>query len=92
MPQDQYRVYTEACELGDLLDTLEKYSKAWRRRRNVCHWLEAHEDIIEERKNRDEAVDGKDDKKIGRDVNALRVAAWRQYLKARNARAKVEEP
>jgi hypothetical protein len=57
----------------------------------MYRWLEAHEDIGEERGKLDDA-EGKNKKKHGRQLDAVWNAAWRQYLKARIARQKIEEP
>ncbi|KAH7092317.1 hypothetical protein FB567DRAFT_625351 [Paraphoma chrysanthemicola] len=55
--QRRYRIFNEACGLGDLFRALISYSKPWHKRRNMFRWLEAHPEIIEARE-RDETERG----------------------------------
>ena len=38
-------MFNEVCDLGDLLEALDWYSRKWRRRRNMYRWVETNADL-----------------------------------------------
>ncbi|CAO2652089.1 Nn.00g003720.m01.CDS01 [Neocucurbitaria sp. VM-36] len=43
--QRRYRIFNEICDLGNLLNALDWYSRAWRRRSNRYRWIYNHPNI-----------------------------------------------
>ncbi|KAH7068372.1 hypothetical protein BKA63DRAFT_607075 [Paraphoma chrysanthemicola] len=88
--QRRYRVFNEACELGDLYRALTSYSKPWLKRRNMFRWLETHPEISEA-KERYEAemedsqdIDDGETERLG--LQDAIEEAWDEYEKERTRR------
>ena len=41
----RFRVFNEVCDMGDICQSLDWYSRRWRRRRNMFRWQNSHPEI-----------------------------------------------
>lgn len=78
----RYRIYTEVCDLGNLENALQWYSRQWRRRRHLfkwSRWLKTRPQVEEARANREEYSPGALDTIVQDTMNEV----WQEYEEAK---------
>jgi hypothetical protein len=81
----RYRVCNEICDLGNLLESLDWYSRQWRRRYNMDQWLARHPTILDAF---NATVDESDDPDgLEEDLRYAREQAWKRFRILRERRS-----